>query len=156
MPQIVGWEYVGDDDDGVGADDDIVGAAQGAPKKRALRADNLPQSIVGTPLTTIPASSTGTLIQVPIQRNIRPDRIIFDRVQAASLLVYQISIGTTNLLASGNPIPGDAFAPDAMGAQIRAVETATPSVGLSLVIGNRTASAVTGFCAAIIGPSTKA
>jgi hypothetical protein len=144
--EIVGWDSV------EGDDDEIVGGGGGGK----VRADALPQSIVGIPLTTIAASSTGQVIQVPLQRNIRPDRLVFDRVQAQSALLYQMSIGTTNLLANGNPVPGDMFSPDSVCGKIRAAETATPSVGLTLIVGNRTAVAITAFTAAIVGPSTKA
>lgn len=149
MPQveIVGWDTV------EGDDDEIVG---GSGRGGKVRAENLPQSIVGVPLTTIPISSTGVVIQVPLQRNIRPDRLVFDRIQAQSAVLYQMSIGTTNLLANGNPVPGDMFAPDSTCGKIRAAETATPSVGLTLIVGNRTATAITNFTAAIVGPSTKA
>lgn len=154
MPEIVGWDEVaGDEEEIVGADE---GGKGGGGKGKQLRAENLPQSIVGIPLTTIPASSTGVLIPVPIQRNIRPDRLCFDRVQAASALLYQMAIGTTNLLANGNPVPGDMFAPDSLCGRIRAAETATPSVGITLTVGNRTATAITAFTASIVGPSTKA
>ncbi len=146
--EIVGWDSV------EGEEDEIVGGRGG--KGGGVRADSLPQSIVGIPLTTIGASSTGVSIQVPLQRNIRPDRLVFDRVQAQSALLYQMAIGTTNLLANGNPVPGDMFSPDSVCGKIRAAETATPSVGLTLVVGNRTAVAITSFTAAIVGPSTKA
>jgi hypothetical protein len=147
--EIVGWDEVGEDDEEI-----VGGGGNGGGRK--VRADQLPQSIVGIPLTTIPLSSTGVVIQVPLQRNIRPDRLVLDRVQAQSALIYQMSIGTTNLLANGNPIPGDMFSPDSVCGKIRAAETATPSVGLTLIVGNRTATAITSFTAAIVGPSTKA
>src|SRR6185295_11349113 len=142
---IVGYEDITGDDDG--------GEVSGAGGQRLL-AKNLPQSFVGAPLTTIGASSTGTPVAVPVLRNLRPDRFVLDRVQAASLLVYDIRIGTILLNASVNPVPGDMFAPDAVGTSICATETATLSVGISLVLGNRTATAVTSATAGFIGPST--
>lgn len=146
---IIGYEdIVGDDDGG-----DVSTISGGAGQR--LLAKNLPQSFVGMPLTTIAASSTGTTIAVPVLRNIRPDRLVLDRVQAASLLVYDIKIGTVSLNASANPVPGDMFAPDAVGTSIRCTETATPSVGITLVLGNRTAVAVTTAAGGFIGPSTK-
>lgn len=148
MPDIVGYEDIVGDDDG---DTQTVSGAGGAK----LLARNLPQSFVGVPLTTIAASTTGQSIAVPVLRNVRPDRLVIDRVQAASLTVVDIRIGTVSLNASGNPVPADMFAPDAVGTSIRATETATPSVGLTLVIGNRTAGAITQFSAGFIGPSTK-
>lgn len=145
MPNIIGYEELD-----VGDDDTVVGAGG-----RPLLAKNLPQSFAGMPLTTIAASSTGTSIALPVLRNLRPDRIVFDRVQAASALVYDVRIGTVSLNASSSPVPGDMFAPDAVGTSIRCVETATPSVGITLVIGNRTAVAITSMTAGVIGPSTK-
>ena len=144
----------------VGADDvdsilamvsgnDIVGAGG----KRKVNAGQLPISFVGVPLTAIAASSTGTVIQVPIQRDIRPDRFVLDRIQAAQVLVYDIKVGTISLNASVNPIPGDAFSPDAMGTAIRAVVTATPAVGIQITIGERTGVAITNFTASFFGPS---
>lgn len=145
MGNIIGYE-----DLDVG-DDDVVSGVGG----KKLLAKNLPQSFVGAPLTTITASSTGQSIAVPVLRNIRPDRIVLDRVQAASALVYDMRIGTVSLNASSSPVPGDMFAPDAVGTSIRCVETATPSVGITIVVGNRTAVAITSLTVGIIGPSTK-
>lgn len=135
---------------------DIVGAAGSGGQSRRTRvnAAKLPLSFVGVPLTDITASSTGQVIQVPIQRAIRPDRLVLDRVQAASALIYDIKVGTVSLNASVNPVPGDAFSPDAMGTAIRAVVTAIPAVGIQLTVGNRTAVAITNFTAAFFGPST--
>jgi hypothetical protein len=144
---IVGYEDIVGGDDGT----DTVAGAGGS----RLLARNLPQSFVGVPVTNIPASSTGVNIAVPVLRNIRPDRLVLDRVQAASALIYDIRIGTVSLNASANPVPGDMFAPDAVGTSIRATETATPSVGITLVVGNRTATAITSMAAGFIGPSTK-
>lgn len=146
MTGIIGYEdIVGDDDT------DVVSGEGG----RKLLAKNLPQSFVGIPTTTVAASTTGQSISVPVLRNIRPDRLVIDRVHAASTNVVDIKIGTVSLNASGNPVPGDMFAPDAVGTSIRATETATPSVGITLTVANRTAVAITGFSAGFIGPSTK-
>ncbi len=150
MPTIVGYEdIVGSDYDPNDANT-MVGA-----NGEVLNAAFLPQSFIGAPLTTIAASSTGTSIPVPVLRNIRPDRWFFDRVQAASALVYDVKIGTVSLNASTSPAPGDMYAPDAVGSNMRCTETATPSVGITLIIGNRTATAITAFTAGCIGPSTK-
>lgn len=145
---IIGYEdIVGDDDGGI----DTVSGNQG----QKLLAKNLPQSFVGIPPTVIIASSTGQSIAVPVLRNLRPDRLVLDRVQAASLLVYDIRIGTVSLNASANPVPGDMFSPDAVGTSMRCTETATPSVGITLILGNRTAVAVSPAVGGFIGPSTK-
>jgi hypothetical protein len=149
-------ELVGGDDDfdGMVAGLDIVGdaaPAQGASRK--VNAKSLPQSFVGIPLTDVPASSTGVNIQVNVQRVIRPDRFVLDRVQAASLLVYDIKVGTISLNASTQPIPGDAFAPDAIDTAIRAVTKAIPAVGIQLILGNRTATQVDKATGAFFGPS---
>jgi hypothetical protein len=140
MPEIIGWEDVGADI--VGADGDV------------RQAKNLPQSVVGSALATVPASGSLT-VAVPVARNIRPDRMYIDRVQAQSLVVNSMSIGTVNLFLSGNPVPADMFAPDAVGASFRALETATPSVPLQVVVSNKTTTAVDNFCVGIIGPSDK-
>jgi hypothetical protein len=145
----MGYEIIGAEDI-VGGYEDEVGADGAVDAKR------LPQSFVGMPPTDIPISSPGLAIDVPVLRNIRPDRLVFDRVQAASALLYDMKVGTVSLNASRNPIPGDAFAPDAVGTAIRAVEVATPSVGINLVIGNRTATLITKMVAGIFGPSMRA
>lgn len=148
MSEIVGW------DDIVGAEDgetDVVAGVGG----KLLDAKKLPQSFVGIPATTIAASATAQNIAVTVLRNIRPDRLVIDRAQALQVNVRDIRIGTVSLNASGNPVPGDMFAPDAVGTSIRATETATPSIGITLVIDNRTAGAIAGFSAGFVGPSTK-
>ena len=151
MREIIGYDDVGADI--VGEDDGVDTVSGGDGRK--LLARNLPQSFVGIPATDIAASTTGQAISVPVLRNIRPDRLVIDRVHAASVNVVDIKIGTVSLNASGNPVPGDMFAPDAVGTSIRATETATPSVGITLTIANRTAVAVSKFSAGFIGPSTK-
>ena len=164
MPRyIVGYDdLVGEDDvdrliDAMSGDTDIVGEAapqqQSPGGRQRVRAKDLPQSFVGVPLSAIPASSTGTIIAVPIQRQIRPDRFVIDRVQAAQALVYDIRVGTISLNASINPVPGDAFSPDAVDTAIRAVVTAIPAVGLQLSIGERTGVAIANFSAGFFGPS---
>lgn len=159
-------DYVVGYDDMVGDDDDLMAAMSGldiigddapgsapAPRGRKVDAKRLPQSFVGVPLTTIPASSTGTTIQVNVQRQIRPDRFVMDRIQAAQALVYDIKVGTISLNASTQPIPGDAFAPDAVDTAIRAVVSAIPAVGIQVNIGERTGVAITNFTGAFFGPS---
>lgn len=155
---IIGYDtLVGDDDVSRLIDAmTISGDATVAPVqkiRRAVDARRLPQSFVGVPLSTIPASSTGTIVAVPIQRQLRPDRFVLDRIQAAQALVYDIRVGTISLNASVNPIPGDAFAPDAVDTAIRAVVSATPAVGIQLSIGERTGVAITNFTAGFFGPS---
>lgn len=158
-------------DDLVGGDDDVdglvaamsgmdivgdaasPGGASAVARPRRVDAKKLPQSFVGVPLTTIPAGSTGTTIQVNVQRQIRPDRFVMDRIQAAQALVYDIKVGTISLNASTQPIPGDAFAPDAVDTAIRAVVSAIPAVGIQINIGERTGVAISNFTAAFFGPS---
>lgn len=154
---IIGYDtLVGDDDVSRLIDAMTVSGDASAPParvRRAVDARKLPMSFVGVPLSTIPASSTGTIVAVPIQRQLRPDRFVLDRIQAAQVLVYDIRVGTISLNASVNPIPGDAFAPDAVDTAIRAVVSATPAVGIQLSIGERTGSAITNFTAGFFGPS---
>lgn len=155
---IVGYnDLVGDDDvsrliDAMTISGDAPAPAAGVPRRK-IDANRLPQSFVGVPLSAIPASSTGTIIAVPIQRQIRPDRFVIDRIQAAQALVYDIRVGTISLNASVNPIPGDAFSPDAVDTAIRAVVSAVPAVGIQLSIGERTGVAITNFSAGFFGPS---
>jgi hypothetical protein len=146
MEQIVGYEDI------VGDDDEVSGTVSNG--RQRILAKNLPQSFVGIPTQTIGASAANVGIQVPVLRNIRPDRLVIDRVQAASLNVNNIAIGTISLNASANPVPADMFAPDAVGTSIRFLATASPSVGITLTVTNRTATAVTNFSAGFIGPST--
>lgn len=154
---IVGYDtLVGDDDvsrliDAMTISGD-TGPAAGRGR-RTVNARQLPMSFVGVPLSAIPASSTGTIVAVPIQRQLRPDRFVLDRIQAAQALVYDIRVGTISLNASVNPIPGDAFAPDAVDTAIRAVVSATPAVGIQLSIGERTGVAITNFTGGFFGPS---
>ena len=148
---IVGYEdYVGQDDvESILAavrGSDIVGASG---RKRSVNAGQLPVSFVGIPRTAL--STTPLAIQVPIQRAIRPDRLVFDRTQAATLLVHDVKVGTISLNASVNPIPGDAFAPDAMGTAIRAVVTAVPAVGIQITLSVTTGTPTVG--GAFFGPS---
>lgn len=157
---IIGYDtLVGDDDVSRLIDAFTVSGETVAPGqlpgrgRRTVDARRLPQSFVGVPLSTIPASSTGTIVAVPIQRQLRPDRFVLDRIQAAQALVYDIRVGTISLNASVNPIPGDAFAPDAVDTAIRAVVSATPAVGIQLSIGERTGVAITNFTGGFFGPS---
>jgi len=127
--------------------DDIVGA------EGDLEAKNLPQSFVGSPPTDIPPSATGVVIEVRVLRVFRPDRLVFDRTDAAKVNVRDVKIGTTSLNASNNPVPGDMFAPDATNAMLRQTETASPNLSINVTIGNRTTVAVTALNFGFIGPS---
>lgn len=146
---------------------DIIGALQrrrqrrgggggGLQRRQRVQAQDLPISFVGAPVTNIGASSTGTPIQLGIQRDIRPDDLIIPRtVITAGARVVDMRVGTISLNASQNPAPGDAFAPDCNRCKLRAVVTATPSVGIQLTIANSTAVAFDFECA-IFGPSAPA
>lgn len=131
----------------VGYEDDIVGA------DGDLEAASLPQSFVGSPPTDIPASSTGVTIEVRVLRVFRPDRLVFDRSDAAKVFVKDIKIGTVSLNASNNQVPGDMFAPDATNAMLRQTQTASPNLSINCTIGNRTAVAITALNFGFIGPS---
>lgn len=151
MSDIIGYQ------DYVGADeiDSILAAVRGTDivgksgRKPTANAAQLPVSFVGIPRTAL--STTPLAIQVPIQRAIRPDRLVFDRTAAATLLVHDVKVGTISLNASINPIPGDAFSPDAMGTAIRAVVTATPAVGIQITLSVTTGTPTVG--GAFFGPS---
>jgi hypothetical protein len=151
MADIVGY------DDLVGASDldsildavrggDIVGASGG---RRKVSAASLPISFIGLPVTTL--STSYATIQVPIQRALRPDRLVIDRVAAATIDILDIKVGTISLNASVNPVPADCFAPDAMGTALRAVVTATPAVGLQITVKSTTGTPV--LRGAFFGPS---
>jgi hypothetical protein len=149
---IIGYQdYVGADDLGEFLDSvrgaDIIGKAGGG--RRKVNAAQLPVSFVGVPVTALTVANLA--IQVPIQRQIRPDRFVIDRVVAATVNVLDIKVGTVSLNASVNPVPGDCFAPDAMGTAIRAVVTATPAVGIQIVVAASTGTPT--LRAAFFGPS---
>ena len=149
---IVGYnDYVGANDDldsllqsVAGAD--IVGKSGGRSQVNAAR---LPISFVGLPITTL--STSPATIQVPILRQLRPDRLVIERVGGPTINVQDIKVGTVSLNASVNPVPADCFAPDAMGTALRAVVTATPSVGLSITVFSTTGTPV--LRGAFFGPS---
>jgi hypothetical protein len=71
-------------------------------------------------------------------------------VEAATIDILDIKVGTISLNASVNPVPADCFAPDAMGTALRAVVTATPAVGLQVTAKG---TAATSLRAAFFGPS---
>ncbi len=146
-------------DDLVGADDmdsilnavrgnDIVGASARSGRQK-VSASSLPISFVGLPITTL--STAIVNIQVPIQRAIRPDRLVIERVGGPTINIYDIKVGTVSLNASVNPVPADCFAPDAMGTALRAVVTAVPAVGIQLTVNATAATPV--LRGAFFGPS---
>lgn len=137
------WGNVGEDIVG----EDIVGA---------LTAQTLPYSMAGSALATLPLSSTGQAYKINLQRAMRPDRIVINRVHAASVAVTQVQIGTIALNCSDGVIDGDCFAPDAVGTDIKAVTTATPSLPVIITIMNKTAGALPNLSVAIFGPSVAA
>lgn len=152
-------DIIGADGYAVGGDDDvsgveaIVGAAvrkhMAKQKGGAVNAKDLPISFVGIPVTSL--TTALVTVQIPIQRNLRPDRLVIDRVQAAAIDVQDLKIGTISLNASVNPIPADAFAPDAIGTAIRAVTVATPAVGMQITVKASAGTPV--LRGAIFGPS---
>lgn len=144
-------------DDMVGSDDlqsmlnqisggDIVGASG---RKQKVSASSLPISFVGIPVTTL--STSYATIQIPIQRALRPDRLVIERVGGPTIDVLDIKVGTVSLNASVNPVPADCFAPDAMGTALRAVVTATPAVGMQITVKSTAATPV--LRGAFFGPS---
>lgn len=148
---IIGAEDIVGYNDEVGFDS-IVGAVVKAMKRgkgNEVDASTLPISFVGVPVTAL--TTALSTIQIPIQRALRPDRLVIDRVQAATIDVQDLKIGTISLNASVNPIPGDAFAPDAIGTAIRAVTTAVPAVGMQITVKASTGTPTLRAC--IFGPS---
>lgn len=144
--------YIGADDivgDEMGYELGAAARARRSGGKGQVNAKDLPISFVGIPVTTL--ATTLTTIQVPIQRNIRPDRLVIDRVAAATINIQDVKIGTISLNASVNPIPADAFAPDAIGTAIRAVTVATPAVGIQVQAFATTGTPV--LRGAFFGPS---
>jgi hypothetical protein len=140
MAQIVGY-------------DDNYGGGEVAGDMDQVDASKLPQNFAATVPQTLAASAVGVLIQLQPLRVIRPDRIVFDRVQAAAVLVNDIKIGTTSLNASNGSIPADAFAPDAQGTSMRATMTASQNLAIWFNVTNKTAAAITNFAIGVIGPS---
>lgn len=134
---------------------DIVGMGYGSEEVAgggALNARDLPKSFVGVPPTTILAGATAE-IQVDVQREMRPDRFMIQQ-PFGRFLVRDIRVGTVSLNASPNPVPDECFGPHAVGVSIRATMTATPSVGIQLVVTNTAAQAEI-LRGAFFGPSAK-
>lgn len=136
------WDQIGGTDI-VGADGD-------------LEANKLPQNFAATPLFTVGASTSGVVAELTPLRVIRPDRIVIDRTQAASLTLDDVKIGTVSLNASTGKMPMDAFAPDAIGTDMRCPVTATPSLHIFFTVSNKTATAVQNCSIGIVGPSAQA
>lgn len=118
-----------------------------------LQAASLPLSFAGSVLATILASAIAQLVPIQLLRTFRPDRFVVDRVQAASLSLADVKIGTVSLNASTGVVPLDAFAPDGTDIVLRPVVTGTPALAINCFITNRTAVAVTNFSIGAIGPS---
>lgn len=139
---------------GIGA---IVGAAEDpseTPEAGMSRdALALPQSFVGIPYTTL-GDNVRTNIQVPIQRDIRPDRLIIPTLIGRRTQIDDIRVGTVSLNASMAPMPAEAFATLSFGTRLRATVTATPSVGIMLSVTKwDVTEGVDVFCGAVFGPS---
>jgi hypothetical protein len=111
----------------------IVGDADVSEGNRD--ATQLPQSFVGIPTTAIPAADgTQSRLQCRITRDLRPDRLVLGFGTMSQCLVRDIRVSTISLNASMNPCVGEAFGPAAFGTRLRAVVTASPSVGILLVL----------------------
>lgn len=122
-----------------------VGAIVGQdPADDGVSASDLPQSMVGLPEVTLVAN-TRQYVQVPIQRDVRPDRLILpyaaagtDSVEApfpfpvTALLVYDIRVGTISLNITMEPASSALFSEMSFGNRLRAVATATPAIGIGL------------------------
>lgn len=143
-PQIVGMDY---DDYGPSetAGDYMPGSQ--------VDAATLPMNFAASVPQTIAASAANVVLEVKLLRVLRPDRIVFDRVQAASLLVNDVKIGTTSLNASNGAAQADVFAPDANGTAMRATVTGSPQLSIFVTVSNKTATAVANCTVTVIGPS---
>ena len=113
-------------------------------------ANALPGSFVGIPKTTIANGAANFLVEVPVLRNFRPDRLILSAA-AQVLDVYDIKIATTTLNVGKNPVPGNIFAPDSVNVKVRCQETATPALAIQLFVGNDTGAGVV-LKGAFLGP----
>jgi hypothetical protein len=133
----------------------IVGQdEEGLDPGAGSEAKSLPQSFVGIPYTAPAAVGVRQVIQIPIQRDIRPDRMILPENVCSEFVVRDLRVGTVSLNASMNPAAGDAFHRTAFGSRLRATVTATPSVGIQLEITRvRAVLLNTSVCGAIFGPS---
>lgn len=138
---------------GIGA---IVGAAEDPGEvadQGARDAASLPQSFVGIPYTTL-VLATRTFIQVPVQRDIRPDRLVLPDTVCQLCQIDDVRVGTVSLNASMQPVPAECFHVLAFGTRLRATVTATPSVGIGITVTQHTtAGGGIVFCGAIFGPS---
>ena len=140
-------QIIGDYGYQVGGDQIVGGADHG------FQAKDLPLSFAGSVLATIAASAVAQLVPIQLLRTFRPDRFVVDRVQAASLSLADVKIGTVSLNASTGVVPLDAFSPDGTDITLRPVVTGTPALAINCFITNRTAVAVTVFSIGAIGPS---
>lgn len=137
----------------------IVGAAEDASVPEtdlATDARVLPQSFVGIPYTPFAAPGEQQYIQIDIQRDLRPDRMVLPFSAAENFLVRDVRVGTVSLNASLNPAVGNAWGPTVFGTRLRGQVTATPSVGISLSIERAPWALAEGsiiFAGAIFGPS---
>lgn len=133
----------------------IVGQdEEGLDPGASAEARSLPQSFVGIPYTAPAAVGVRQVIQIPIQRDIRPDRMILPENICAEFVVRDLRVGTVSLNASMNPAVGDSFHRTSFGTRLRATVTATPSVGIQLEITRvRSALLNATVCGAIFGPS---
>lgn len=142
MPQIVGY------------DDDYGGSeVAGDVMPNGVPADSLPQNFAASVPQTVAAGASRVNLEIKLLRVLRPDRLVFDRVQAASLLVDDVKIGTTSLNASVGSIQADAFAPDANGTSMRATVTGSPMLSINVTVSNKTATAIPNCSVGAIGPS---
>lgn len=147
-PQIIGWNPYGSNE----VAGDVLRDGQG----QLVDASQLPQNFAATEPFTLAASASKQLVKLNVLRVIRPDRIVFDRVQAASILVDNVTIGTTSLNASSGSAPADAWAPDAVGTSMRCTVTASPNLSINFQLSNKTAGALTNTSIVVIGPSLQA
>lgn len=109
----------------------------------AFNAADLPRSMVGIPITIVAAGATEP-IQVDVQRDMRPDRLVLGPLGSAEgqgvtsihHKVRDIRVGEVSLNASKNPVPALCFLETVVGNSIRATMTADTAVGIQLIVTN--------------------
>lgn len=107
--------------------------APGRMRGSNVPSNQLPRLFCGIkPRTIMPGKSE--TIQIQVTNPFRPDRFILDP-SSQGLLVEDIKISRVSQNTGDGPVPGSAFSPDSVGANLRG-DTAQTGVGIELTVSN--------------------